>query len=306
MVTQNVENSDKEASKKDSNSNLYKGKRFCLTVHGQHNRDLLKLKKFFSNKLIWKDNDAFQDQVVTAVVSKEFGKNKIHPHWQVYFELSEVVRMKGHMTKILGHENFHLERALGTKEKNVRYVFGVDKPHEIGWIVFKKNVKAPWDYNPSAYKFWKNLKLRDWQSQLVPLLTKKNVDDREIYYIFDQKGNTGKSILAKYLHTYHGAIITGGKSGDMKYAIARWQEITSQYPTIIIVDVCRSETFVDFAGIESIKNGLFFSGKYESSMLCSYRLANIVIFSNFPPQKDLLSADRWKIGEVVDQKIIWQ
>lgn len=304
----------KEDAKKSQKRSLLLGKRFVLVVHGAFSRDLKSLKKWFDNKLEnhpWNKSDGNESRhvvpfVTKAVVSKEFGKNKIHPHWQVYFETSERFRMKAHVEAFLGHENFHLERAFSTEQANVRYVFGVDKSYEIGWIAYKKNITVPRDYNPQAFKFWKNFKLRDWQAELLPFLIKENVDDREIVYIFDKNGNTGKTKLAEYLHIFHAAVITGGKSTDMKHAISRWNEITSKYPMIIIVDICRSENETDFVGIESIKNGLFFSGKYDSHMLHSVNKANVVVFSNFPPQKEYLSSDRWKVGEIVNNKIDWK
>ena len=282
------------------NVNKFRGKSFVLTVHGQKKADLVNLKKFFNGKL----PDA--PAVEKAILSKEFGKNKIHPHWQGYFVLYEQKHMKLCMQTILGHDGFHIEVAKGTENENVRYVYGVDKSYEIGWIVYRKNIKAPHDYNPQPYKFWKNFKLREWQAELVPLLTTTSVDRREIIYIYDSAGNTGKTILAEYLHIYHAAIITGGKSKDMYYAISRWQEITSKFPPVIIVDLCRSEHECDFAGIESIKNGLFFSGKYESAMLHSVRKPNVIIFSNFPPRTSNLSSDRWKVGQIVNNAIQWE
>ena len=288
----------------------FRGKAFVLTIHGQKRADLLKFKRFcegtFAPKKDTPDGRIELPKVTKAVVSKEFGKNKIHPHWQGYFELAERTSMKQLMAKILGHDGFHLEVAKGTENENVRYVYAMNKSYEIGWIVYRKNIKAPWDYNPQAYKFWKNFKLRDWQSEVLPYLIREDVDDRQILYIYDQEGNTGKTRLAEYLHIYHAAIITGGKMADMKHAIARWSEITSKYPTIIVVDICRSEQERDYSGIESIKNGLFFSGKYESAMLHSAKKPNIVVFSNFPPEIKDLSRDRWKIGEIVDSKIIWK
>jgi hypothetical protein len=32
---------------------------------------------------------------------------------------------------------------------------------------------------------------------------------------------------------------------------------------------------------------------------------HLIVFSNFYPEKDKLSDDRWKIGEIIDNKIIW-
>lgn len=293
--------------KLDKNINKFRGKAFVLTIHGQKKKDLVQLKKFFNGTFVRSDDKSSAVPKVTkAVVSKEFGRNKIHPHWQGYFGLAERASMKDFMTDLLGHEGYHLEVAKGNETANVRYVYGVDKSYEIGWIVYKKNIKAPWDYQSQPYKFWKNFKLRGWQSELLPMLIKDDVDRREIIYIWDSEGNTGKTIMSEYLHTFHAAIITGGKERDMKYAITRWEEITSKYPAIIIVDICRSEDEHDFTGIESIKNGLFFSGKYESAMLHSVKKPNVVVFSNFPPKVENLSLDRWKIGNIKDGKIVWK
>lgn len=309
-MEEKVEEEDKMIKK--SKSSKYEGKRFAFTVHGAENKDKISLTKWFDGKLEdhpWnggREGPSVFPEVSAAVISKEFGKNKIHPHWQGYFELAHRAKIKGHFQACLGHDNFHIEKCYATKKYNVRYVYGIDKAYEIGWIVYKKNIETPREYNPQPYKFWKNLKLREWQSELLPMLTKKVVNDREIIYIWDSEGNTGKTVLAKYLHTFHGAIVAGGKDSDMKHAITRWQEITSKYPAIIIVDICRSDFRTDYSGIESLKNGLFFSGKYESAMLCSYNLPNVVVFSNFPPEEKNLSKDRWKIGNIKDGKIIWK
>ena len=77
--------------------------------------------------------------------------------------------------------------------------------------------------------------------------------------------------MCKYLHLHHGAIVTGGSAADMKHAITRWQEITGHFPITIIVDVARSDCLKETSmkAIESIKNAMFFSGKYESAMINS-------------------------------------
>ena len=56
----------------------WKGLRWTLVVHGQRDDDFQKLVAFFNT-----------DAVTCAVVAKEFGKYKIHPHWQCYYELAE-------------------------------------------------------------------------------------------------------------------------------------------------------------------------------------------------------------------------
>lgn len=275
--------------------NKYKGHRFVLTVHGQTQDDLQHLVAFFETS-----------EVKLACISKEFGENKVHPHWQVYFELVNQTRMKTKMAEVLGHDNFHLEKAVNTANACVAYVFGVGKPYELGWIVYRKNVATPYNYKSSASEFWANFKPKKFQAEIIGLVSEE-VHDREIIYLYETAGNTGKTKLAEYLHIFHGAIVTGGKTDDMKHAIARWQQITQQCPVIIVMDIARSERIKDstFRGIESIKNGLFFSGKYESAMLHSVFKPHIFIFANFPPCKQHLSQDRWKIGEIAKDEIIW-
>lgn len=57
--------------------------------------------------------------------------------------------------------------------------------------------------------------------------------------------------------------------------------------------------------IEQIKNGIYFSGKYESQMKYD-KPPHVVVFSNTMPDQSKLSADRWNIvflDPAVDQQL---
>lgn len=272
----------------------YKGRKFTVTIHGQHQLDFDKLVKYFET-----------DAVECAIIGKEFGKNKVHPHWQVYFELFKLVQnMKTNLEALLDHDNFHVEKAVGTKKANVRYIYAIDKYWEVGFVEYTKNVKVPWDYRDTKPNFWRNIELRPFQKDILKI-AKSEPCDRTLYWIYEEQGNTGKTLLAEYLHIFHGAIITGGSSKDMKHAVSRWQEITGKNPIVIIVDLARSDRFdiSSAKGIESIKNGLFFSGKYESAMVHSVDKPHIFVFANVEPDKILFSLDRWQIYKIVDMKL---
>jgi hypothetical protein len=278
----------------NKNGKKFRGQRWALTVHGQTKEDFEKLVKFFDT-----------DEVRCACISKEFGEHKIHPHWQVYFELEQRVQnARTMMIDVLAHEDFHIEKALGTKEANVSYVYGVNKHYEVGFVEYTKNVSVPIRYNPKAAEFWKNFVPRPFQKQIIEIAKNPDWEDRLIYWFYEPNGNTGKTKLAEYLHIYHGAIITGGKAEDMKHAVSRWQQIVGQSPTIIIVDMARSDSFNESSakGIESIKNGLFFDGKYESAMLHAIEKPHVFVFSNQSPKifEKYFSKDRWKIYEIVN------
>jgi hypothetical protein len=80
--------------------------------------------------------------------------------------------------------------------------------------------------------------------------------------------------------------------------IASYKKETKKYPKIIIFDVPRANIdHINYDAIESMKNGCFFSGKYE----CAQVLMNsphIIIFANSEPQRYNLSMDKWHIVEI--------
>lgn len=135
---------------------------------------------------------------------------------------------------------------------------------------------------------------RPWQLEILQLISNKP-DYRHIYWYWDSIGNTGKSAFTKYLCAKHEALCVSGKSSDCKYAIVKWHEEKKKYPKIVIFDIPRTNIdYINYEAIESIKNGCFFSGKYE----CTQVLMNsphIIIFANCPPQAFKLSNDRWII-----------
>jgi len=136
--------------------------------------------------------------------------------------------------------------------------------------------------------------LYDWQKDIVKII-EEEPDDRHIYWIWEDIGNTGKSSFAKYLVVMHDAIILSGKGNDCKYGIVKHYENNGVYPDIIIYDIPRTNIdYVSYESLESIKNGLFFSGKYESGQVVM-NPPHIICFANSEPDLSKMSADRWKV-----------
>lgn len=282
-----------------------RGTRWCATIHGARPDEtcpiLGRLKSQFQ-----------KDEYALAAVAYETGQHGIHPHWQVYFQTAKQSRMKQRFADLLGEDvGFHIELAKGTRNANLVYVYAVHKQHEIGWVHYAKGHVPPASYRP--YKTQNLLWLRDnmkpWQRWITDKVTQR-ADYRDILWVWEPEGNTGKTYLAKYLHYFHGAILTGGSSGDMKHAIARWKQITGHYPITIIIDVARADKMRPdgYKAIEQMKNALFFSGKYESGMVASCNPPHIVVFANQPPNVKMFSSDRWvvrKIDPVSQQLVPW-
>ncbi len=138
---------------------------------------------------------------------------------------------------------------------------------------------------------------RKWQEFILELI-KHEPDDRTIHWFYDPVGSTGKSALSKHIliKNQDKAIEVSGKSHDIKHGIVQFLENNNL--EILLLDIPRtSEKYVSYEAIESVKNGKFFSGKYEGKMVL-FDPPHIIIFSNFLPEIEKLSLDRWKIYEI--------
>ncbi len=57
------------------------------------------------------------------------------------------------------------------------------------------------------------------------------------------------------------------------------------------------EDYVSYQALEEIKDGIFFSGKYEGGMKI-FNSPHVICFANFSPAEHKLSGDRWVVEEV--------
>ncbi len=117
-------------------------------------------------------------------------------------------------------------------------------------------------------------------------------DDRTIHWYWDAEGNSGKTAFCKYMYKWEQAVILqGGKYADIAYAMP-------EYPHMVLMNIPRSsELVVNYSAIEAIKDGLMFSGKYESKMKM-WNPPHLVVFANFEPNKEQLSKDRWHVVKI--------
>jgi hypothetical protein len=203
-------------------------------------------------------------------------------------------------------------------------------PHLQGYVEFKKECRPietfktvrtcwlkadkgrDWNYNycTKDKNFWCNgtltkpLKLLnpdrfyEWQREIWEICNNEP-DDRKIYWYWEPTGNKGKSALVKLLVAKQNACILSSKASDMKYGIVKFFEKRGYYPTNVIIDIPRSVdiNYFSYTGIEEIKNGCFFSSKYECDQIV-FNSPNIIILSNETPDEDKMSKDRWVIKRI--------
>ena len=301
--TKKRQNASKKRVPYSAIKHQYRGRRFSIAIHGAkpENCPILELlTKQFQSK----------DMYTVVAVAYQTGKHGVHPHWQIYLQVQpRVENMKSIISSVLEplgiEQNFHIEACIGTKSSNLNYVYAVRKQHELGWVQYAKGHAVPLGYEPTKTNnlLWLRDNMKPWQKQVYDKVTKQSVNFRDILWVWEPEGNTGKTYLSKYLHYFHGAIVVGGSAADMKHAIARWRQITGTFPVIIIIDIARSDMFTStsYKGLQQIKNGLFFSGKYESGMVASLQPPHLVVFSNAKPQTKFMSKDRWIVKYIDPQ-----
>lgn len=141
--------------------------------------------------------------------------------------------------------------------------------------------------------------LYPFQKEVLEIL-EKPADDRSVYWFWEPEGCTGKTSLVKSICINKpGCIFLNGKAADMKCAIAKMME-DGPAPKIVLLGLPRTaEDYTGslYQGLEEIKDGIFFSGKYESKMIM-FDSPHVMVFANWPPCLEKLSADRWKVVEI--------
>lgn len=136
-----------------------------------------------------------------------------------------------------------------------------------------------------------------WQLHVLDII-KEKPDKRKIHWYWEEKGGVGKSDLTKYLAVKHQAFQVGGKASDMKAALCLLKKRGELMPKVIIADIPRErQAQISYAGLEEIKNGCFFSGKYESGSLVM-NSPHLIVFANCEPDRTKLSADRWVVNHI--------
>lgn len=160
-------------------------------------------------------------------------------------------------------------------------------------------------FQEEATNFFNNL--RPFQKYLYDV-TKTTPNDRNIYWVYDKVGNTGKTI---FMNTYGKlnpdttCILSNGKTTDMLHAAGHKHK-----RTVVMVDIPRTtqkkEKFkgeeetndcFNYGAIEMLKNGDITDYKYNSRHIPGV-VPHLFIFANYAPTVEKLSYDRWRIGKV--------
>lgn len=202
------------------------------------------------------------------------------PHLQGFVEFNKKCRP----LECIKSTRFHWEKMKGDINSNLQYCS-------------KERVWETNFYEPLIDPM-EGLTFKPWQTEIAQII-QGPVDDRKIYWYWEKNGGVGKTSFAKHLciKNKNKMIYVSGKVADVKFGIAKFV-LSHTNIKAVMFDVCRShEDEISYEALESIKNGIFFSSKYESDM-CIFNPPHIIVFANFAPDQRALSKDRWVITEI--------
>lgn len=267
------------------------------------------------------------DHVSYGIYGRETGESGT-PHLQGYVVFAQRKRLAG--VKALLGVRYHLERTRGTPKEASDYCKKEDDFNEYGTCPGSTNSKAgKWEQltewvesleerpsEPDLYRKFPGLmgpqrrgvlalvdalfkqpsrqvgSPRDgWQRELESELDGEP-DERTIHFLVDGDGNSGKSWFAKYyrnLHPEKTQILRVGKRDDMAHSVESRR-------SVFFFDVPRlAMEYLQYVVLESIKDGVLFSPKYDSQTKYFEHKSHVVVMCNERPDMTKLSHDRFKI-----------
>lgn len=164
--------------------------------------------------------------------------------------------------------------------------------------VFAKYVRPPQVYAEPEPEV-----LYPWQAELKRVVGTE-ADVRSVHWYCDKVGNTGKSLMARILEKDGACLMGGGREIDILNGVATFIKSLPEGQDLktVIFDLTRAnkEHLEGFwSAVEKIKNGNWYNGKYEGCKI-SVKPPHVIIFANYWPQLENLSADRWRLHEIVN------
>lgn len=224
----------------------------------------------------------FDEKCQKWIFQEETGENGT-PHLQGCIFLKEKMRP----SELKLSKKIHWELMKGTEMEAIKYCSKNET--RTGQIFKSNNIIIP-----RPLKIIE--KLRPFQKSLEDIILTEP-DDRTIIWIYDKRGNIGKSAFARYLiHKYNVLYITEGKKADILNLTYNY--VLNFELNCVVLDVPRAnENNVSYKSLEEIKNGMICNTKYETGM----KLINpphIIVFCNSEPDIEQFTSDRWKIFEI--------
>lgn len=144
--------------------------------------------------------------------------------------------------------------------------------------------------------------LKPWQAELLDI--SQIYDERHIDVVYDPYGNSGKTTFTRYAMVYkYGQLLPF--CNDFKDIMRMVMDMPTS--KCYIMDMPRAinkeRLYQLFGGIESVKDGYAYDDRYHFKQKI-FDKPNIILFTNVFPDLELLSGDRWRIWEIVNDNLV--
>jgi len=215
-------------------------------------------------------------------------------HFQGRFHLKVKERITGVIKKLPG---WHLSI---TAKENINNNYYVTKEDT--------RVAGPWSSEDKERYIPRQIReieaLRPWQEAIL-----KNAgewDKRTINIIYDTTGNIGKTTLCTYLGV-HGIGRKIPYSNDYRDIMRMVMDTatTRLYLFDLPRAIKKEHMYQFYAAVEEIKNGYAYDDRYNFREKW-FDCPNIWIFTNTLPEWSLMSRDRWKVWNIVEDNLVAQ
>lgn len=285
--------------RKLTNGTLFQGKKtrcYSFTVNNPGELAWIGLKEWFLTtdwKVIMQEETGKEEktphiQGCCWVDKKEDGKQASPLSWN---------QLKADINHATGGEtkDCHLESARNNK-KLKEYCSKADTRSGRTWS------NVDWVFEAKPYDDFVELGYashpKAWQQDILDrIATEPAPGDRDVHWYWDDIGGAGKTIFARHLVIKYNAIYVCGKRDHILYSMTDQLKEKKNKTNIVIYDVPRvSLNHVSYGALEKIKDGIWFSQKYESAQFVANRRFHVIVLANsYPELEGTLSADRWHI-----------
>lgn len=213
------------------------------------------------------------------------------PHIQGWLDFGEGLKGRPFSLRLPKQVSFRKMR--GSPLANFRYCSKEDDAY-IAWgtCCLAKPYEVQIDFSKSK---------DNWMQRAHNILVAEP-HDRHVWWLWEPLGRAGKTLFCKwYVSVNNDCLVLSGNAHDMKNGIVEWRKKKGVAPRSVLVNIPRSkkQEHISWAGLEEIKDMIFYSGKYEGGMV-NDKHPHVIFFANWEPEPENLSGDRWRIIRIPD------
>ena len=268
----------------------------CEVCHKSMRGDVLKrhMKKHAKEPVVGVDKNTAKCEICMKIMRKDNLKRHMNRHEKENNKENKKGVLNDKLTLEL--QDFNRKKEMGRKIKEI-----IENKANFNENALSKESKEALDifnlYGKSSRIQKTNW--RGWQQGLRTYLNKPT--EREIIWIIGTKGNEGKSFFQERVCDEFGHDkVCNMEISDSPKNIFYILKKCSSTANIFLFNLPRATILErdNYKILENIKDGSAIAGKYQSCKVRFKKPNIVIVFSNYGPEIDALSQDRWNIFKI--------